>query len=507
GSPYGTNEELYLYQKLFRTGIGTNNIDHKTYADTPGLPISHCDFTQVEKANLILLVASDPTEEVPILDLRIKKAVTRLGARLAVLNDQRTELDKFACQSLRYNVGSGETAIEALTQVLSRDLGLASGPVPKDVEKTCGIGLDRIEKLSESIRTSLKVCVVYNPASLEGNAVHALKALLSVIQQVPTIECGAMPAAPGTNSVGAMDMGVLPDFYPGGVPLTDADAIKQAWGEKAPLERGLSALEMIEKARSGELKALVVYRSNPAVDFPGGRAVEEALKKLQLLVVHDMLETETARLAHYVLPSNGPACDEGTLTNIGGRVQYRRRGLVTHNPPDWKIVSLMARELGDAAAYKDPFAVTAEISAKVPAYAGIDKKSLKGEGKNRGPMRYVEGDRAPSAPAPVRPEGGLRLRVSHYLFARDKILDASSPLAHHFKPGAAYLHPDDARALGVKSGDEAVVVSGSASVKVAVEVADRCNPGAVVLPRVSDEQGVFSLMNGSGPVAWVQIKK
>ncbi|NIP99257.1 MAG: molybdopterin-dependent oxidoreductase, partial [Nitrospinaceae bacterium] len=75
--------------------------------------------------------------------------------------------------------------------------------------------------------------------------------------------------------------------------------------------------------------------------------VERALKQLDLLVVHDIMETETTRLAHLVLPSNGPGYDEGTTTNIGGRVQYRRRGLNTTHPPDWKIVNWMAKALGD----------------------------------------------------------------------------------------------------------------------------------------------------------------
>ena len=96
GSQQALNEELYLYQKLFRSTLGSKNIDHKTYEDTPGLPVPHFDLLDVETADLVLLIASDPSEELPILDLRIKKAVSQRSAKLITLNDQKTELDRFA---------------------------------------------------------------------------------------------------------------------------------------------------------------------------------------------------------------------------------------------------------------------------------------------------------------------------------------------------------------------------------------------------------------------------
>ena len=99
---------------MFRS-LGTNNIDHKVYQDTPGLPIDHYDMEQIQSSNVVLLLASDPTEELPILDLRIKKAVTGFGTRLISLNDQATALDKYADLKLKYKIGS-----EASARLLSR---------------------------------------------------------------------------------------------------------------------------------------------------------------------------------------------------------------------------------------------------------------------------------------------------------------------------------------------------------------------------------------------------
>ncbi len=482
GSAYGTNEELYLYQKLFRSMLGTNNLDHKTYQDTPGLPIDHYDFLNVETANLVLLIGSDPAEELPILDLRIKKAVTRRGVKLAILNDQKTALDKFAELSSTYNVGTDGAALRALAN------GLAEGGAGD--ESVTGISAEQMKSLVELIRSGKKVCVVYNPASLTGNSIHMLKHLLSVIGKIPDIECGAVPAAPSTNAVGAMDMGILPDFSPGGTPAG----------------KGLSAMEMIDKAESGELKALLVYRSNPVVDFPGGKRVEAALKNLNLLVVHDMMETETSQLAHIILPSNGPGYDEGTTTNIGGRVQYRRRGLNTKNIPDWKIVSKMINSLSEEPVeYITSFNVTEEISEKVPGYGEINKKSIRKEGKTREPVTSVNGS-VPQVEKVNSADQGLKLRVATRLFARDKILSTSSPLAHHFLPSTVNVHADDAAKLGLSEGDEAVLSANGSEVRAKVEISNRCNPGAVIVPMVADDQGVQGLA-GDGSVSWVEVKK
>lgn len=365
-----------------------------------------------------------------------------------------------------------------------------------------------MKSMVELIRTSMKVTVVYNPAALTGNSIHGLKHLLSVIGRIPTIDCGAIPAAPFTNAVGAMDMGILPDFYPGGVPLSDAESIQQAWGENAPRVKGLSAMEMIDRAAQGELKALLVYRCNPVADFPGGKKIEEALKNLDLLVVHDMMETETSRLANILLPSNGPGYDEGTTTNIGGRVQYRKRGLNTKNPPDWKIISKMIDSLNEEPVeYVTSFSVTDELAGQVPGYGGISKKSIKKEGKNRGPIALSDGSAAPVEAPSAGEMGALKLRVSTLLFANDKILEEGCALAHHFKPSTVHLHATDAAKLDLTDGNEAVISSGSgAEVRAVVEISGRCNPGAVVVPRVSDEQGVMGLV-GNGPVSWVEVRK
>jgi NADH-quinone oxidoreductase chain G len=501
GSPYGLNEELFLYQKLFRQNIGTNNFDHKTYADTPGLPLPHHDLLNVEQSDLIVLLASDPTEELPILDLRIKKAVTRQNSKLIVINDQATLMDKYASQALRHNIGSGPLVYEALANVIGGTFSF-----PADFQKNTGLETSHIEVFAEKIKNGGKVTIIYNPAAMTGNSIHFVKHMLATLNDLP-VEAGAFPAAPATNALGAMDMGVLPDFYPGGLPLSQSESIKELWGESAPLEPGLNARQMIEKAASGELKALVVFRSNPVIDFPGGAEVEKALGKLDLLVVQDALETETSRLAHYVLPSAGPGFDEGTTTNVGGRVQWRKAGLTQENPADWKIIASLIREWDEEISYKNSFAVTKEITDKIKSYWDINRSSVRNHGKKRGALFFEEAARPASESLPERPNGALQLRVANYLFEHDKMLDAESALAHQFKPSTVYIHSDDAMEYGLKSGDEIGLTGNGHEVRAQVEVYDRCNSGGVVLLKVSDEQGVMNLVVPGESAHWVKIKK
>lgn len=503
GSPYTTNEENYLYQKLFRQSLGSNNIDHKFYQDTPGLPVDHYGVEQIETANVVLLIASDPTEELPILDLRIKKAVTNCGTRLVSLNDQVIALDKYSSQSAQYKVGSEALAIGALANGLARELG---EPAPfKDAGET-GISAEDMKTLVETVRSSMKICVVYNPSALSGDAVSRVKRLLKLIAKVPTMECGAIPAAPMTNAVGAMDMGLLPDFYPGGVPVTNHEEIKKQWGENAPTTKGFSALEMIARSEAGELKALLVHRSNPVIDFPGGSRVADALRKLDLLVVHDMLETETTELAHLVLPSNGPGYDEGTTTNIGGRVQARKKALEATQAPDWKIINLMLNALGDETDYQKVLDVTDEIAQKVPGYQDISRRSLGKAGCNREPVTSVD-ETAVEQSTGSEKNGDLRLRVATSLFSHDKILDASSKLAHHFLPSTAHLNEEDARKLGIQDGDTVLLSAQDVTLEATASVKNRCQSGGVVVPEASDWQGVNGLIGADGGPAWVEVRK
>jgi len=224
-------------------------------------------------------------------------------------------------------------------------------------------------------------------------------------------------------------------------------------------------------------------------------------------VVHDMLETETTRLASVVLPSIGPGYDEGTTTNIGARVQYRKRGLLSESLADWQIISKMAGELGIERNYQSSFSVTAEIAEKVRGYEEISKKTIKKEGLNRPAIAEIQGDLEAGVSDEAKSKKcALRLRIASYLFANDKILDANTHLAHHFRSSTVHLNDKDAKKVKLEEGDVVTVSSAHGKVSATVAVGDRCNAGSVVIEKVSDEQGVSALQESTG-ISWVEISK
>ncbi len=168
------------------------------------------------------------------------------------------------------------------------------------------------------------------------------------------------------------------------------------------------------------------------------------------------------------------------------------------------IVSMIAKELGEERAPKNLNAVTEEIAEKVNGYKEISRSTIHKEGQNREAVPSVNGA---SVAGGNGAGSGLVLRVAHVLFSHDKILDAESNLAHQFQPSTVHLHESDADKFGVKEGDEVRVTGNGHEVKAEVRISNRCNPGGLVLPKVSDEQGVMFLAEAGKDVSWVTIKK
>jgi len=166
----------------------------------------------------------------------------------------------------------------------------------------------------------------------------------------------------------------------------------------------------------------------------------------------------------------------------------------------------MLNALGDETNYQKSFDVTDEIAKKVPGYQGINRKTMGKSGCNRESIASTD-ETIAALPAGSGKDGSLRLRVATFLFAHDKILDASSKLAHHFLPCTAYLNEEDAKRLAIKEGDTVLLSAGDVTLEATASVSDRCQSGGVVVPRVSDWQGVNSLIGVDGGPAWVGVRK
>jgi NADH-quinone oxidoreductase subunit G len=165
---------------------------------------------------------------------------------------------------------------------------------------------------------------------------------------------------------------------------------------------------------------------------------------------------------------------------------------------------VMLKTLGDETDYPRAAKVLDEISKKVPGYAEITARGVGKLGLNR---EKVSCEEVSIGNASVESNGKLRLRITNYLFAHDKILDASSNLAHHFKASTVFLNEKDAGSMNLGDGDAARILGNGMELSAEVKVDSRCREGGVVVPKISDEQGVNGLGNVDGSPAWVNIEK
>jgi NADH-quinone oxidoreductase chain G len=352
GSNHTTNEENYLLQRFARTVLGTNNLDHHRTGDFSSLVGAlteasatdrYATMQDIFEASSLLLVGSDPTHEHPLLAYQLRQAVRKHDARLHVIN--RAEI-KLRRQALLYvKVDDEAAAVRAL----------ATG-------QSSSTDLDALhEKLGKESDT-----VIIFGDSIRGEAVGQLVRWgLALPGRTRFVALGDY-----ANSRGAADMGALPATLPGYAPVADSAArgrYESVWGEKISEKPGKNARAIFEGIESGEIKALLVFGSNPVRSFG---IKPETLRKLSFLLVADLFPTETAESAHVVLPAASFAEKAGTVTNTCGQVQSLKKTMrLPGTRSDLEIILALAAQFGAKWPYRSPEDVLREIIARVPGYS------------------------------------------------------------------------------------------------------------------------------------------
>ena len=378
GSTRTTNEEAYLFQKLLREAIGTPNVDHyHGYFPGPRDPLTGRPWmmtnsiADIEKASHIVLIASDPYQRQPILNLRIKKAM-RGGAQIYIVNEGETELDRFAVSKITVpQNGAGMAAKVLLQHILHSEI--ANPDQYEDIRakiqgedesiRAAGeaFGLEtttQLQRLADAITVSGGAIILYDEMATLApgceDLAADLQALAVITGNVNRAGSGVGPLFEDANSLGARDMGVLPDALPGYQP--------------AP-EKGLAYNEMLS---SPHLKALYVMGANPARHLAGRP------HNLEFLVVQDIMLTGTAQQANVVLPAVTFAEKDGSMTNVDHHVQAIRQALrpLLGAKADWEILVALANLLGQQWNYNSPQDVLLEIAHTNPFYAGLTWEAL-----------------------------------------------------------------------------------------------------------------------------------
>lgn len=362
----------------------------------------------LEKADLFLVTGSNTTENHPVLSSYIKRAVALGDAKLIVVDPRKIPITDHATIWLRPTLGTDVAWINGMMHVIikeglydkdyvkSRTVGFeALGETvekytPEYVEEISGIPKGELIEAARLYAQAPAASILYAMGITQHvtgtDNVKSLANLSMLCGNVGIPGGGVNPLRGQNNVQGACDMGALPNVYTGYQRVDDAAIrakMEKAWSvENLPKNPGLTVTEMMQKAFKGEVKALYVIGENPLVSDPNLNHAEEALGKLDFLVVQDIFLTETAQKADVVLPSSCFAEKEGTFTNTERKVQRIRKAV---EPPgeareDWQIMSDLSGRLGYPMNYGSSQDLMEEIATVTPSYCGINYERLKNDG-------------------------------------------------------------------------------------------------------------------------------
>jgi NADH-quinone oxidoreductase subunit G len=474
GGAQATNEEAYLWGKFLRTVVGTPHIDAQLGDGIePGLLVGLDDravIDDLERAKTILLWAGDLKEELPVLYLRVRRAATVLGATLVVVHPRRTGLHDVATHTVTYRPGDGPDVLRKLAAG-SGDLAdaratLDEGPVVAIVGRT-SVAEDR--RLAEGV-------IAFATGLAAGGSV----------------EVRVLPVVRRANTYGALDMGLSPGLLPGRVAIDDAEAateIEAAWGRAVPDGAGRDATGILDGLAAGELEVLLLHGADPVREHPDPGLARSALESARFVVALDQFLSDTSVHADVVLPVEGFAESEGTVTNLEGRVQKVNR-LLTGPGQTRSTVGVLddlAAALGVELGASSPEAVAKEMFTVAPAYRGISWDLLDwGAGRQGMVVPTPEGEQrfhhAPVDHGLIAGGERFALHLGRVLYDGGVRNRMAPPLAALVPEPFVAMSPRDASALACAPGDPVRVEGDFGAITVQLTIDLTLAEGAVYVP-------------------------
>ncbi|MDP3545307.1 MAG: formate dehydrogenase subunit alpha [Phreatobacter sp.] len=555
GSAKCSNEEAYLFQKLIRTRFHHNNVDHCTrlchassvaaLMEGIGSGSVTAPFTDALKADAIIIIGSNPTENHPVAATYFKQAARR-GAKLIVMDPRGTAMKRFASHMLQFRPGTDVALLNAMMHVIvaeglhHRDfidartegfddlIAHLAACSPEAMAPICGIAQEAIRAAALAFAEAGRGMIFWGMGVSQhthgtDNA-RCLIALAMLTGNVGREGTGLHPLRGQNNVQGASDAGLIPMVFPDyarvGV-VEHHDRFEALWGTTLDPEPGLTVTEIIDAVARRQIRAMYIMGENPAMSDPDLTHVREALAGLDHLVVQDIFLTETAMLADVVLPATAWPEKTGTVTNTNRQVQMGRKAV---EPPglareDWRIIQDLARRLGLDWRYAHPREVFAEMHLAMPSLAHISWERLEAENSVTYPVdgpdmpghevvfaetfptashraRLVAADYRPSAETtdadyPFTLTTGRQLEHWHTgaMTRRASVLSRLEP-----EPTAS-LHPLALRALGVAAGDRITVTTRRGTITLKARADEACQQDMVFIPFAYVEAAANMLTN------------
>ena len=557
GSAKGSNEEAYLFQKLVRTGFGSNNVDHCTrlchassvaaLLEGIGSGAVSNPVMDVTRAEVVLVIGANPTVNHPVAATWMKNAA-RTGVKLIVADPRRSDLARHAHRFLQFKPDTDVALLNAMMHTIveeglvdpafiaDRTSGydaLAANVAhysPEAMAPICGIDAATIRYVARLYAKAKGAMILWGMGISQhvhgtDNA-RCLIALALMTGQIGRPGTGLHPLRGQNNVQGASDAGLIPMMYPDYRRVDEAAAqakFEAAWGRKLDGKPGLTVVEIMDDILAGGIKGMYIMGENPAMSDPDANHAREALAALEHLVVQDIFLTETAYLADVILPASSFAEKTGSFTNTDRVVQLGRQAL---DPPgdarqDLWIIQQVARRLGLPWDYAGPAEVFDEMRHLMPSIAGITWDRLVRDGAVTYPCR-AEGDAGePVVFTETFPREGGRARfVPADIIPADERPDTEYPVVlitgrqlEHWHTGSmtrragvldalepdpvALVHPLDLEALGGRPGDVITIASRRGEVALYARADDGTPRGAVFVPFCYYEAAINRLTNAA----------
>ena len=392
GSAKGSNEEAYLFQKLVRTGFGSNNVDHCTrlchassvaaLLEGVGSAAVSNQINDIEHSDLIFVIGSNPTANHPVAATWMKNAAKR-GAKIVLADPRITDIGKHAWRTLQFKPDTDVAMLNALIHTVIEE-GLVAhefiaqrasnfealkenvkGYSPEAMAPICGVPAQTLREVARAFAKAKAAMVLWGMGVSQhvhgtDNA-RCLIALVTVTGQIGKPGSGLHPLRGQNNVQGASDAGLIPMMFPNYQRVTNPAAhawFENFWNTKLDDQPGYTVVEIMHKALAPDsdphkIRGMLIMGENPAMSDPDLNHARHALATLEHLVVQDIFMTETAWLADVVLPATAWPEKTGSVTNTDRMVQLGQQAIDPPGDakPDLWIIQQIAQRMGLAWCY------------------------------------------------------------------------------------------------------------------------------------------------------------
>ena len=555
GSAKCSNEEAYLFQKLIRTGFGTNNVDHCTrlchassvaaLMEGIGSGAVTATFNECENADVIIIIGANPTENHPVAATYFKAAATR-GAKLLVMDPRGQALSRHATHMVQFRPGSDVALLNAIMHVIIKEeltdehyinahtegfealkKHLENYP-PEQMSEKCGIDAETIKDVARTFGGAKNAMIFWGMGvsqhSHGTDNARCLIALALITGQVGRPGTGLHPLRGQNNVQGSSDAGLIPMFFPDYAKTGDNDQrdhLEKLWGAPLSPTPGQTVVEIINAAYDGDIQAMYIMGENPAMSDPDVAHARLGLARLEHLVVQDIFLTETAMYADVILPATAWPEKTGTVTNTNRQVQLGRKAV---DPPgeareDWWITRSLATALGLNWSYEHPREIFSEMKAAMPSLDNITWERLEREGAVTYPCHapdqpgeavvFADGFPTRSGRALIVP-AGLQAPAEEPDDEYPFVLTTGRQLEHWhtgamtrrsdvldaLEPGPiASLHPDVLARLGVTPGDDISITTRRGEITLTARADRAIQHGMIFIPFAYVEAAANMLTN------------